>query len=389
MKKLLVSGAGGFVGARIMTQLAGRYELCAFPKGMLAAADEQTVADWVRREQPDVIVHTAALSDTGYSEKHPDESYRANVLLPCWMAAAAQKSGAKLVAFSSDQVYTGLTEHGPFDEDTPLSPANVYGRHKQEMEQRVLDILPDAVLLRAAWMYDLPGYGLPIRGNFLLNLLTAAMRQETLRFSAWDYRGITYVREAVERLTQAMELPGGVYNFGSENDCDMVTTARRACELLDIHPVIEAADWPRSLLMDGGRGQVSAAKDALAGTALADVPLYGMVKDDHHRTRAIVDSDGREIAINMNRGTFTFITAIQDETHRFANAYRKQQMKQKSYSSTLTEVPGVGPKTAKALLTQFKSVGAVKDATPDQLENTPGVGRQLAQTIYDYFHREA
>ena len=143
---------------------------------------------------------------------------------------------------------------------------------------------------------------------------------------------------------------------------------------------------PDLLLMDGGRGQVSAAKDALAGTALADVPLYGMVKDDHHRTRAIVDSEGREIAINMNRGTFTFITAIQDETHRFANAYRKQQMKQKSYSSTLTEVPGVGPKTAKALMTQFKSVGAVKEATPDQLENTPGVGRQMAQTIYEYFH---
>lgn len=52
-------------------------------------------------------------------------------------------------------------------------------------------------------------------------------------------------------------------------------------------------------------------------------------------------------------------------------------------------MPGVGPKTAKALLTQFKSVGAVKEATPDQLENTPGVGKQLAQTIYDYFHREA
>ena len=280
MKKLLVSGEGGFVGARIMTQLAGRYELCAFPKGMLAAADEQTVADWVRREQPDVIVHTAALSDTGYSEKHPDESYRANVLLPCWMAAAAQKSGAKLVAFSSDQVYTGLTEHGPFDENIPLSPVNVYGRHKQEMEQRVLDILPDAVLLRAAWMYDLPGYGLPIRGNFLLNLLTAAMRQETLRFSARDYRGITYVREAVERLTQAMELPGGVYNFGSENDCDMVTTARRACALLDIHPVIEAADWPRSLLMDGGRLRAAAGvgfDDTLTGVqhCLRD---YGLLK---------------------------------------------------------------------------------------------------------------
>ena len=138
--------------------------------------------------------------------------------------------------------------------------------------------------------------------------------------------------------------------------------------------------------MDGGRGQVSAAREALAGTALADVPLYGMVKDDHHRTRAIVDSEGREIAINMNRGTFTFITAIQDETHRFANAYRKQQMHQKSYASTLTEVPGVGPKTAKALMARFKSVGAVREAAMDQLENTPGVGPRLARTIYDHFH---
>ena len=175
------------------------------------------------------------------------------------------------------------------------------------------------------------------------------------------------------------------------------TVARRAAEYEKYAAQAQngqpGGNWfgqkPDLLLMDGGRGQVSAARQALAGTALAEVPLFGMVKDDHHRTRAMVDSEGREIAINMNRGTFTFITAIQDETHRFANAYRKQQMKQKSYSSTLTEVPGVGPKLSKALLAQFKSVGAVKEATPDQLENTPGVGKQLAQTIYDYFHTEA
>ena len=142
---------------------------------------------------------------------------------------------------------------------------------------------------------------------------------------------------------------------------------------------------PDVMLIDGGITHAGVAERVCAQMHV-HVPIFGMVKDDHHRTRAIVDSDGREIAINMNRGTFTFITAIQDETHRFANAYRKQQMKQKSYSSTLTEVPGVGPKTAKALMAQFKSVGAVKEATPDQLENTPGVGRQMAQTIYEYFH---
>ena len=253
MRKVLVSGAGGFVGARIMTQLADHYTLCAFPKGMLAAADEAAVAELVRREQPDVILHTAAISDTGYSEQHPAESYRANVELPLWIAQVARQTGAKLVSFSSDQVYAGLDAVELFTEDRPLSPANVYGRHKLEAEQRVLDALPDAVLLRATWMYDLPGYGLPIRGNFLLNLLTAAMRQETLRFSGSDYRGITYVREAVERLSDAMELPGGVYNFGSGNDCDMYATAERACALLNMHPALEKADWKRCLLMDGSK----------------------------------------------------------------------------------------------------------------------------------------
>ena len=117
----------------------------------------------------------------------------------------------------------------------------------------MLEARPDAVLLRAPWMYDLPGYGLPIRGNFLLNLYNAALHGGTLRFSCRDYRGITYVREAVEQLTQAMELPGGVYNFGSENDCNMYTTALRACETLGIHPEIEKQEWPRSLLMDGSK----------------------------------------------------------------------------------------------------------------------------------------
>ena len=268
MRKVLVSGAGGFVGARIMTQLADRYTLCAFPKGMLAAADEAAVAELVRREQPDVILHTAAISDTGYSEQHPAESYRANVELPLWIAQVARQTGAKLVSFSSDQVYAGLDAVELFTEDRPLSPANVYGRHKLEAEQRVLDALPDAVLLRATWMYDLPGYGLPIRGNFLLNLLTAAMRQETLRFSGSDYRGITYVREAVERLSDAMELPGGVYNFGSGNDCDMYATAERACALLNMHPALEKADWQRCLLMDGSKFRAAAGVgfgDTLAG----------------------------------------------------------------------------------------------------------------------------
>ena len=146
------------------------------------------------------------------------------------------------------------------------------------------------------------------------------------------------------------------------------------------------AEKPDLILLDGGKGQVSVVRQALHGTAFAEVPLYGMVKDDRHRTRAIIDSAGREIVINMTRGTYTFITSIQDEVHRFANSYRKQQMKQKSYASSLTGVPGVGPATAKALLAHFKSVGAVRAAGVAQLQQVPGVGPATARAIHAFFN---
>ncbi len=146
------------------------------------------------------------------------------------------------------------------------------------------------------------------------------------------------------------------------------------------------AEKPDLILLDGGKGQVSVVRQALHGTAFAEVPLYGMVKDDRHRTRAIIDSAGREIVINMTRGTYTFITSIQDEVHRFANSYRKQQMKQKSYASSLTGVPGVGPATARALLAHFKSVGAVRAAGVEQLQQVPGVGPATARAIHAFFN---
>ena len=169
------------------------------------------------------------------------------------------------------------------------------------------------------------------------------------------------------------------------------TVSRRAAEYEKYAAQAESGqpsgNWfgqkPDLLLMDGGRGQVSAAKEALAGTALADVPLYGMVKDDHHRTRAIVDDAGGEIAINRHRNIFTFVTNIQDETHRYANDYRKRMMHKKSYAATLTELPGVGPKTSAALLAHFKTVTAVKQASISDLEEIKGISHAKAENIYN------
>ena len=169
------------------------------------------------------------------------------------------------------------------------------------------------------------------------------------------------------------------------------TVSRRAAAYERVHELAAhgqaSEDYfgekPDLLLMDGGKGQVSAAKAALAGTKLADVPLFGMVKDDHHRTRAIVDDEGGEIAINRNRNIFTFVTNIQDETHRYANDYRKRAMKKKSYAATLTAIPGVGEKTSAALLAHFKTVAAVKAASISDLEEVKGISHAKAEMLYN------
>ena len=253
MKKILLTGAGGFVGSRICQQWQGRYELCTLPRGFLRTADEAAIRAQVETLRPDVILHTAALSDTGYCARHPAEAYRANVELPVWLARAARQTGAKLVAFSSDQVYAGVQQPGPLPETLVLRPANIYGQYKLEAEQRVLDLCPDSVHLRASWMYDLPGYGLPIRGNLPLDLLRAALKGETVRFSRNDFRGVTYVRQVIENLVPAMELPGGVYNFGSGNAEDMVCTARQFAKALGITIKITEESWNRNLVMDAAK----------------------------------------------------------------------------------------------------------------------------------------
>lgn len=143
---------------------------------------------------------------------------------------------------------------------------------------------------------------------------------------------------------------------------------------------------PDLFLIDGGRGQVSVVKQALQGSALADVPVFGMVKDDKHRTRGLIDAQGREIMLAMHKGVFAFITSIQDETHRWANDYRRRMQKSRAYSSTLQGITGVGPATSRALMAHFKTVTAVKEASETELASVKGVNRTAAHAIYMYFH---
>ncbi len=142
---------------------------------------------------------------------------------------------------------------------------------------------------------------------------------------------------------------------------------------------------PDLILVDGGLGQVHAACEVLADTGLADVPLFGMVKDAKHRTRGIIARGGDEIALAMHRGPFTLVTAIQDETHRFAIEYQRKAAKGRAYASSLTGIAGVGPATAKALMAHFKTIKAIREADEAALASAKGVNRAAAAAVYNHF----
>ena len=143
---------------------------------------------------------------------------------------------------------------------------------------------------------------------------------------------------------------------------------------------------PDLILLDGGKGQVSAVLPVVAASGL-NIPVFGMVKDDHHRTRAIV-SDTGEIAIRPNRAVFTFVTNIQDEVHRYAITFNRSQRK-RVLGSSLEEIPGIGKKRAKELMRFFRTIKKISTASVEELEQAPGMTHPAALSVYNYFHEDS
>lgn len=143
---------------------------------------------------------------------------------------------------------------------------------------------------------------------------------------------------------------------------------------------------PDLILLDGGVGQVNAVQPVLEQFGLS-VPLFGMVKDNRHRTRAIAQNGG-EIEIRSNRRVFTLVSEIQEEVHRFSIAYHRNKHAKRNLTLSLTEIEGIGEKKAKSLLKHFKTLTAVKNASVDALCEAEGISRKNAEKIYAYYHSE-
>lgn len=139
---------------------------------------------------------------------------------------------------------------------------------------------------------------------------------------------------------------------------------------------------PDLILLDGGKGHISAVSEVLDELGI-QVPLFGLVKDSKHRTRAIA-KEGGEIEIKSNRALFALLTNIQDEVHRFSITFQRSRHKQQTYAMELTEINGIGEAKARALLKKFKTKSAMKEADIEELRKTAKISEEKAKELYDF-----
>ena len=143
---------------------------------------------------------------------------------------------------------------------------------------------------------------------------------------------------------------------------------------------------PDLILLDSGKGHIAAAQKLFDEMHIT-VPLFGMVKDDRHRTRAVAKNGG-EIAISPVKEVFNFVTAIQDEVHRYTITYSRRKHSKTNFELLITKAPGIGPKRAAALLKHFKTMKAIRAATEKELAAAPGMTAAAAKSLRNLLDKE-
>jgi len=146
------------------------------------------------------------------------------------------------------------------------------------------------------------------------------------------------------------------------------------------------AKLPDILFVDGGKGQITSAKKALASLGM-DLPVCGMVKDDRHRTKGLL-FEGKEAALPRNSEGFKLVTRIQDEVHRFALEYHRKLRADSQVRSVLDDIAGIGPARRKALLRHFKNIEAISEADMEALTQAPTMNKASAEAVYNFFRNK-
>lgn len=199
-KKILITGAKGFFGTRFINRYQGEFEILGLDVEQLDITDNQAVVDTFANFKPDYAIHAAAIAVTDFCNKHPDVAHKVNVQGAINVAKACRENDTKLVFISTEQVFNGNPEKGPYSElDQPV-PDTVYGQNKLEAEKELASILDEMWVLRFTWLFGLPERNTTINPNVVWNTLQALVNGQVMQERRNEFRGLTYVHELIEQF---------------------------------------------------------------------------------------------------------------------------------------------------------------------------------------------
>ena len=231
-KTLILTGASGFCAARVMACLQGDFDVVALPRAAMDIAQRDACLATIRQIKPFAVIHSAAIADMRACEADPDASYRVNVLGSETMAIACAETGARLIHFSTDQVYSGTPSPAPHSEEATLAPASVYGRHKQMAEARIAQTGAHYAAIRLTWMFDFPARNMRMAHDLLWLCRHAIDTGVPLTLPSRTKHGITYVYEVAKRIAPLLDAAPGIYNFGSAGELTTYEAAKLVFTLM-------------------------------------------------------------------------------------------------------------------------------------------------------------
>lgn len=217
MKKILLTGGQGFFCTRFYERYKNEYKILSTGREDLDITDDIKVMQVFKEFKPDYVIHAAAIAVTDFCNEHPEIAQKINVDGAVNVAKACKEVGAKLVFISSEQVFNGNIENGPYDEGHRPVPNTVYGKNKLEAERLLKDIIDELWIVRFTWLFGMPEKNLSISSNILWETVVSLLKGEKIYASANEFRGMTYVFEMVENFKRVFQLPYDTYHMGSYN----------------------------------------------------------------------------------------------------------------------------------------------------------------------------
>src|SRR5471030_1260438 len=225
MEKILITGGNGFFATRLTKHYENKYEILAVDKDVVDITDEDKVIKVMKEFKPNYVIHTAAIAVTEFCNEHPEIAYDINVKGAVNIAKACKNVNAKMIFMSTEQVFNGNRERGPYTENDVPVPDTEYGRDKLEAEGLLREILDELWVLRFTWMFGVPEKGLSINANILWDTTKSIIKGEKIKAPVNEYRGMTYVNEVIENFDKIFKIPYGKYHIGSMNDLNRYEVA--------------------------------------------------------------------------------------------------------------------------------------------------------------------